>query len=145
MPGDNSEQARNFAKTYKKSGALPDAVIRPYLYTNVKLGDERNPGLLSTRYLVSFLLRSRILSSWFPSVLDADANFLALIESVAKLYSKQPPQVHGGIAPEYVVVTEKTGLPVFQVVGIGSHGDRLQEPRRVRKSKREGELEKPDV
>ena len=145
VPGDNSEQARNFAKTYKKSGALPDAVIRPYLYTNVKLGDGRVIPVAVYPLFGELLAEIPDLEQRFPSVLDADANFLALIESVAKLYSKQPPQVHGGIAPEYVVVTEKTGLPVFQVVGIGSHGDRLQDLEESEKSKREGELEKSDV
>lgn len=145
VPGDNSEQARNFAKTYKKSGALPDAVIRPYLYTNVKLGDGRVIPVAVYPLFGELLAEIPDLEQRFPSVLDADANFLALIESVAKLYSKQPPQVHGGIAPEYVVVTQKTGLPVFQVVGIGSHGDRLQDLEESEKSKREGELEKSDV
>lgn len=145
VPGDNSEQARNFAKTYKKSGALPDAVIRPYLYTNVNLGDGRVIPVAVYPLFGELLAEIPDLEQRFPSVLDADANFLALIESVAKLYSKQPPQVHGGIAPEYVVVTQKTGMPVFQVVGIGSHGDRLQDLEESEKSKREGELEKSDV
>ena len=145
VPGDNSEQARNFARTYKKSGALPDAVIRPYLYTDVKLGDGRVIPVAVYPLFGELLAEIPDLEQRFPSVLDADANFLALIESVAKLYSKQPPQVHGGIAPEYVVVTQKTGLPVFQVVGIGSHGDQLQDLEESEKSKREGELEKSDV
>lgn len=145
VPGDNSEQARNFAKTYKKSGALPDAVIRPYLYTNVKLGDGRVIPVAVYPLFGELLAEIPDLAQRFPSVLDADANFLALVESVAKLYSNQPPQVHGGIAPEYVVVTQKTGLPVFQVVGIGSHGDRLQGIEESEKSKREGALEKSDV
>ena len=145
VPGDNSEQARNFAKTYKKSGALPDAVIRPYLYTNVKLGDGRVIPVAVYPLFGELLAEIPDLAQRFPSVLDADANFLALIESVAKLYSNQPPQVHGGIAPEYVVVTQKTGLPVFQVVGIGAHGDRLQDLEESEKSVRERELEKSDV
>lgn len=145
VPGDNSEQARNFAKTYKKSGALPDAVIRPYLYTNVKLGDGRVIPVAVYPLFGELLAEIPDLAQRFPSVLDADANFLALIESVAKLYSNQPPQVHGGIAPEYVVVTQKTGLPVFQVVGIGAHGDPLQDLEESEKSVRERELEKSDV
>lgn len=145
VPGDNSEQARNFAKTYKKSGALPDAVIRPYLYTNVKLGDGRVIPVAVYPLFGELLAEIPDLAQRFPSVLDADANFLALIESVAKLYSNQPPPVHGGIAPEYVVVTQKTGLPVFQVVGIGAHGDPLQDLEESEKSVRERELEKSDV
>ena len=145
VPGDNSEQARNFAKTYKKSGALPDAVIRPYLYTNVKLEGGRAIPVAVYPLFGELLAEIPDLEQRFPSVLDADANFLALIESVAKLYSNQPPQVHGGIAPEYVVVTQKTGLPVFQVVGIGAHGDPLQDLEESEKSVRERELEKSDV
>lgn len=145
VPGDTSEQARNFARTYKEPGALPDAVVRPYVFTDVKLEGGRVIPVAVYPLFGELLAEIPDLAQRFPSVLDVDANFLALVESVAKLYSKQPPQVHGGIAPEYVVVTQKAGLPVFQVVGIGSHGDPLQDLDGSEKSVRERELEKSDV
>ena len=145
VPGDTSEQARNFARKYKESGALPDAVVRPYVFTDVKLGDGRVIPVAVYPLFGELLAEIPDLAQRFPSVLDVDANFLALIESVAKLYSKQPPQVHGGIAPEYVVVTQKSGLPVFQIVGIGAHGDPLQDLDESEKSVRKRELEKSDV
>ena len=145
VPGDISEQARNFARTYKEPGALPDAVVRPYVFTDVELEGGRVIPVAVYPLFGELLAEIPDLAQRFPSVLDVDANFLALIGSVAKLYSKQPPQVHGGIAPEYVVVTQKAGLPVFQVVGIGAHGDPLQDLDGSEKSVRERELEKSDV
>lgn len=145
VPGDTSEQARNFARTYKEPGALPDAVVRPYVFTDVELEGGRVIPVAVYPLFGELLAEIPDLAQRFPSVLDVDANFLALIGSVAKLYSKQPPQVHGGIAPEYVVVTQKAGLPVFQVVGIGAHGDPLQDLDGSEKSVRERELEKSDV
>lgn len=145
VPGDTSEQARNFARTYKEPGALPDAVVRPYVFTDVKLEGGRVIPVAVYPLFGELLAEIPDLAQRFPSVLDMDANFLALVESVAKLYSNQPPQVHGGIAPEYVVVTQKAGLPVFQVVGIGAHGDPLQDLDGSEKSVRERELEKSDV